>query len=258
MQRNLSQGKKKDYSGRVIVFSDKNGKELTEKVKEYFLSMNLDISEIKLDFRPRLQQLLSDILEGVTNSSNNNNNQKKKKKNNDLSTPQIFFNSMYIGGYEEFELEKNKEDFKDKLKECLSGDAGPLYHVVYKKHQDLFELNPSELYFPPPFGNSPIVCCLYMKNRTDREVIFKIKTKRPEVFTVKPPRGSVQSLERIMIEITLLNSRLEISQEDAKFQVLGLINGSNNLNKIQIDNLGNNDAINKLVYRNLYNFIHNF
>jgi len=236
MQRTSSQGKKKDYSGRIIVFSDKNGKELTKKVKEYFLSMSLDISEIKLDFRPRLQQLLADILEGA-----NNNNTKKK----DLSTPQIFFNSLYIGGYEEFELEKSKEEFKDKLRECLSGDAGPLYHVVYKRHQDLFELYPPELYFPPPFGNSPIVCCLYMKNRIDRDVIFKIKTKCPEVFTVKPPRGSIGPFERTKIEITLLNSGIEISQEDAKFQVLGLVN-SNNLNKIQADNLGNNDTINKL------------
>jgi glutaredoxin len=129
--------KKRLYTGRIFMFTEKNDKRDCQDAKQIFLDFELDpsvISEIKIDSKPHLRT----IMEVYTNKK--------------TSTPQIFFNSVYFGGIAELLAEKNKSatTLLEKIKTTLNGEPGELYQV-YKRQSEIFSIQPSDFYFPRNF-----------------------------------------------------------------------------------------------------------
>ena len=90
----------------------------------------MDFSEIKIDDKPYLYELMTKLSYGRS------------------ELPQIFFNDKYIGGLQELEKLRDEGSLKPLLEEVKrASDPGPLYKV-YRNQNEIFTISPSEVYFP--------------------------------------------------------------------------------------------------------------
>eukprot|EP01080_Neovahlkampfia_damariscottae_P005414 gene5414-9227_t len=195
--------KKREHSGRIFMFTDKNDKKECQEAKKIFTEFELDssvISEIKIDSKPHLKKIMEN-----------------KSKGND-KTPQIFFNSIYFGGLKQLNEEKSQHptSLLERIKTTLNGEPGELYQV-YKKQSEIFLIQPADFHFPLPL-NRTIICAVNLINQTDSYAAFKLKTTAPKRYTVKPKDGVVEPQSTIKIEVTLHQDVKDIPEDD-KFRI---------------------------------------
>jgi glutaredoxin 3 len=126
-----SSRKQRDYDGRVFIFTTKKHyKDQCQTAKTIISEMDMDASEIKIDDKPYLYEIMTKLSHGRS------------------ELPQIFFNEKYIGGLEELQRMKDDGTLKTAIEEVKkASDPGPL-HKVYRNQNELFTISPSDLFFP--------------------------------------------------------------------------------------------------------------
>jgi glutaredoxin len=164
--------------------------------------MDMDLSDIKIDDKPYLYEIMQQLTNGRSD------------------VPQIFFNSKYIGGLTELEKLKDQGLLKSMIDEAkYEADPGPLYRV-YRAQAELFSVCPPELYFPPPL-NRRITCIIRLVNRTSKYTVYKLKTTSPKVFAEVPKQGFIPPNQVEKLEVMMNGTDVPLKQE--KFRVEGIM-----------------------------------
>ncbi|KAL9653819.1 hypothetical protein ABK040_012880 [Willaertia magna] len=195
----------KDYNGRIFVFTSKSDLTVEHDCKlskQIIEQAGGEVNEIKVDGKPYLQELIKKIL-GSTNYSN---------------LPQIFFNDEYIGGIEKLKELKENGSLEGKIEECKNAHSAGELHRIYRKQADVFTIRPPYLYFPQYSPPRIVTCSIVLHNRTDKYIVFKLKTTCADRYMVKTKKGVVRPSSNVRIEVSM-QKPLSIGDKEDKFRV---------------------------------------
>ncbi|KAL0485362.1 vesicle-associated protein [Acrasis kona] len=197
--------KTKDYIGRIYVFTNKLAKNECNEAKALIKDAGGDASEIKVDTKPYLFEIMSRLSNGKQDM------------------PQIFFNDSHIGGINDLRDLKDNGSLNELVEEAKNADNPGRLYKIYRRQTDIFSISPTDLYFPPPL-NRPITCVVRITNKTDKYAIFKLKTNSPKRYLVKPKQGVLGPNAQEKVEVILQQKGLdEIPTSSDKFRVEGVV-----------------------------------